>query len=309
MSLLSPIVPYLGPLGPALDVSATIVVILGLVGILSFALYKVKRDLFETSIGWVGATIVLSLLTILFRGMTYLCNCQWYYDTSGNPTALVPVTYLLITGSFFAILYNFNIAPLKKHKWLISIPLSVVVAIVSNLFFPLVENGVTASPPLVFIEIAFLAPLGAIYSTFVYERAVLHMGDYHARLQRFFEQGQKGKKGGPGTELPPEKTGFSYFTYSLLGRRIGKVLPFFSGLKQVLSLAGMKIGYKAYVSEMIFAALVGGGLSFFVWFFLFTFGLGSAIGLGGLSIISILGTLVLSILFSFITGAAILGMF
>src|SRR5260370_25030933 len=60
---------------------------------------------------------------------------------------------------------------------------------------------------------------------------------------------------------------------------------------------------------MIFFALVGGGLSFFVWFFLFTFGLGSALGLGGLSIISILGTLVLSILLAFATGAAILGFF
>jgi archaeal flagellar protein FlaJ len=307
MSLLDPIVPFLGPLGPALAVSDTIVIGLALLGLLSFGLYKVKRDIFETSIGWVGATIVLSLITVLFRGMTYLCNCQWYYDTSGNPTGLIPLTYLLITGSFFAILYNFNIAPLKKHKWLISIPLSIPIAIASALFFPIVENGVSASTPLVFIEIAFLAPLGAIYSSFVYERAVLHMGDYHARLQRFFEQGQKSKKGG--TELPPEKQGFSYFTYALLGRRIGKILPLFSGLKQVLSLAGMKIGYKAYVSSMIFSALLGGGLSFFVWFFLFTFGLGSALGLGGFSIISILGTLLLSIVFSFITGAAILGIF
>src|SRR6266699_2830409 len=277
MSLLDPIVPYLGPLGPALAVSGTLVVILGLIGILSFVLYKVKRDIFETSIGWVGATFVLSLITILFRGMTYLCGCAWYYDTGGNPTALVPLTYMLITGSFFAIIYNFNIPPLKKHKWLISIPLSVPIAIVSNLFFPLVENGISASPPLVFIEIAFLAPLGAIYSSFVYERAVLHMGDYHARLRRFLEQGQKGKKGGPGgTELPPEKSGSSYFTYGLLGRRIAKILPLFSGLKQVLSLAGMKIGYKAYVSSMIFSALLGGGLSIF---------------------------------FAFITGAAILGFF
>ena len=310
MSLLDPIVPYLGPLGPALAVSDMLVIGLGLLGLVCFALYKVKRDIFETSIGWVGATVVLSIITVLFRGMTYLCNCAWYYDTSGNPTALVPITYLLITGSFFAILYNFNIPPLKKRKWLISIPLSVPIAIASALFFPLVENGVSASTPLVFIEIAFLAPLGAIYSSFVYERAVLHMGDYNARLRRFFEQGQKGKKGAPGTaELPPEKTGFSYFTYALLGRRLGKVLPIFSGLKQVLSLAGMKIGYKAYVSEMIFAAMVGGGLSFFVWFFVFTFGLGSALGLGGLSIISILGTLVISILFAFVTGAAILGFF
>src|SRR6266516_3097363 len=275
MSLLDPIVPYLGPLGPALAVSGTLFVILVLIGILAFMLYKVKRDIFETCVGWVGATVVLSLITILFRGMTYLCGCAWYYDTGGNPTALVPLTYMLITGSFFAIIYNFNIPPLKKHKWLISIPLSVPIAIVSNLFFPLVENGISSTPPLVFIEIAFLAPLGAIYSSFVYERAVLHMGDYHARLRRFLEQGQKGKKAGPGsTELPPEKQGFSYFTYGLLGRRISKILPLFSGLKQVLSLAGMKIGYKAYVSSMIFSALLGGGLSFFVWFFLFTFGLG-----------------------------------
>src|SRR6266705_2858803 len=120
MSLLDPIVPYLGPLGPALAVSGTLVVFLGLIGIVSFMLYKVKRDIFAT-------------------------------------------------------IYHFNIPPLKKHKWLISIPLSVPIAIVSNLFFPLVENGISSTPPLVFIEIAFLAPLGAIYSSFVYERAVLHM--------------------------------------------------------------------------------------------------------------------------------------
>src|SRR5439155_12637505 len=164
MSLLDPIVPYLGPLGPALAVSGTLVVILGLIGIVSFMLYKVKGDIFETSVGWVCATVVLSLITILFRGMTYLCGCAWYYDTGGNPTALVPLTHMLITGSFFAIIYNFNITPLKTHKRLISIPLSAPIAIVSNLFFPLVENGISSTPPLVFIEIAFLAPLGAIYS-------------------------------------------------------------------------------------------------------------------------------------------------
>src|SRR6266566_2905048 len=114
MSLLDPIVPYLGPLGPALAVSGTLVVILGLIGIVSFMLYKVKRDIFETSVGWVGATVVLSLITILFRGMTYLCGCAWYYDTGGNPTALVPLTYMLITGSFFAIIYNFYILPSMK---------------------------------------------------------------------------------------------------------------------------------------------------------------------------------------------------
>src|SRR6266852_4194983 len=252
MSLLDPIIPYLGPLGPALAVSDTLVVILGLIGIASFALYKVKSDIFETSIGWVGATVVLSLITI---------------------------------------------------------PLTVPIAIVSNLFFPLVENGISSTPPLVFIEIAFLAPLGAIYSSFVYERAVLHMGDYHARFRRFLEQGQKGKKGGAGgTDLPPEKSGFSYFTYALLGRRITKILPLFSGLKQVLSLAGMKIGYKAYVSSMIFFALVGGGLSFFVWFAVLNLGLGSVFGLT-FSITSILLSIVLSIAFAFMTGAAILGFF
>src|SRR5438094_10618330 len=153
MSLLDPIVPYLGPLGPALAVSDTLVVVLGLLGLVCFGLYKVKRDIFETSIGWVGATIVLSLITVLFRGMTYLCGCAWYYDSGGNPTALVPLTYMLITGSFFAILYKFNIAPLTKHKWIIRVQLSFPLAIVSNLFFPLVENGIASSPPLVFIEI------------------------------------------------------------------------------------------------------------------------------------------------------------
>ena len=195
MSLLDPIVPYLGPLGPALAVSGTLVVILGLIGIVSFMLYKVKRDIFETSIGWVGATVVLSLITILFRGMTYLCGCAWYYDSGGNPTALVPLTYMLITGSFFAIIYNFNIPPLKKHKWLISIPLSVPIAIVSNLFFPLVENGISSSPPLVFIEIAFLAPLGAIYSSLVYERAVLHMGDSPLVDEATVDRAQRGQEG------------------------------------------------------------------------------------------------------------------
>src|SRR5438309_11610076 len=116
MSLLDPIVPYLGPLGPALAVSGTLVVILGLIGIVSFMLYKVKRDIFETSLGWGGATVVLSLITILFRGMTYLCGCAWYYASAGNATALVPLTYMLITESFFAIVYIFNIPLLTKHK-------------------------------------------------------------------------------------------------------------------------------------------------------------------------------------------------
>src|SRR5213076_189179 len=93
MSLLDPIVPYLGPLGPALAASGTIIVALTLFGLFCFGLYKVKSSIFETSKGWVGATIVLSLITVLFRGMSYLCSCQWYYDTSGNPTLLIPLTY------------------------------------------------------------------------------------------------------------------------------------------------------------------------------------------------------------------------
>src|SRR5207249_9620045 len=84
------------------------------------------------------------------------------------------------------------------------------------------------------------------------------MGDYRARLQRFMQQSEKGKKGG--VELPPEKEGFSYFTYALIGRRLGRLYKLFNGLKQVISLAGMKIGYKAYISSIVFAGLVGGGL-------------------------------------------------
>ena len=311
MSLLDPIVPYLGPLGPALAVSGTLVVGLALLGLVCFGLSRVKKDIFETSVSWVGATIVLSIVTLLFRGMSSICNCSWYFDINGNPTLLVAITYMLITGSFFAILYNFNIPVLKKYKWLISLPLSVGLAIASSLILPLAENynGVltTVAPtPLVFIEIVALAPLGAIYSNIVYERAVLHMGDYRARLQRFMAQGEKSKKAG--MELPPEKEGFSYFTYALLGRKLGKVYQMFGGLKQVLSLAGMKIGYKAYISSIVFAALVGGAISFPVWFLLFSaFGLGSALGLSGFSVFAILGSLVISIIFAVVTGAAILG--
>src|SRR5438093_1826443 len=305
MSLIGPILPFLGPLGQILAANSNDIlsIILAFVGLVALGLYSAKKSLLETSKSWVGATVALSFITILFRGMGAICGCTWYTDSTGAVQQLVPVTYLLIAGSFFAILYNFNIPMLKKHKWLISIPLSIPLSIVSNIFFPLVAT----TPPWVIIEIVILSPVGALYSSFVYEKAVLHMGDYRTRMRRFLEQGERAKKGG--VELPPEKQGFSYFTYGLLGKRIGKLLQIFSGLKQVLSLAGMKIGYKAYVSSMIFFALLGGGLSFFVWFFLFTFGLGSAIGLGGLSIISILGTLVISIIFSFITGAAILGFF
>src|SRR5256712_9620707 len=164
--------------------------------------------------------------------MGAICGCTWYTDNTGAVQQLVPITYLLIAGSFFAILYNFNIPMLKKHKWLISIPLSIPLSIVSNMFFPLIAT----TPPWVIIEIVILSPLGAIYSSFVYEKAVLHMGDYRTRMRRFLEQTEKGKKGGP--TLPVEKEGFSYFTYGLLGRRIGKLLGVFGGLKTALSLAG-----------------------------------------------------------------------
>jgi hypothetical protein len=209
---------------------------------------------------------------------------------------------LLIAGSFFAIIYNFNIPALKKRKWFISIPLSIPLAIVSNIFFPLVAS----SPPWLIIEIALLSPLGAIYSSFVYEKAVLHMGDYRTRMRRFLEQTERGKKGGP--SLPVEKEGFAYFTYGLLGRRIGKLLGIFGGLKEVLSLAGIKIGFKAYVSSMVFAAMLGGGISFFVWFLILNLGLGSALGLS-FTITSILLEVVLSIALAVMTGVVILGVF
>ncbi|HEY4657629.1 MAG TPA: hypothetical protein VIH34_04005, partial [Candidatus Bathyarchaeia archaeon] len=109
MTLLDPIVPMLGPLGPALAASDRLVVILGFIGLASLGLYFVKKNIFETSKGWVGATVALSIVTLLFRGMGSLCSCDWFTDSAGAPTQLVPFTYLLIAGSFFAILYNFNI--------------------------------------------------------------------------------------------------------------------------------------------------------------------------------------------------------
>src|SRR5262249_4014884 len=156
-------VPFLGPLGQALAASDLLVVGLALIGLVSFVLHKVNGKVFETSKAWAASTFVLSLITILFRGMGFpdatssLCSCNWFTDpNTGDVSQLVPITYLLITGSFFAILYNFNIPQLKKHKWLISIPLSVPIAIVSSIFFPL--QGVTSTPPLVFLETLFLAP-------------------------------------------------------------------------------------------------------------------------------------------------------
>jgi archaeal flagellar protein FlaJ len=295
----------LGPIGQILSTNSNDILsaLLGAIAIVSFGLYKAKKELFETSKAWVGATVVLSIITILFRGMGAVCGCTWYTDPStGAIQQLVPLTYLLIAGSFFAILYNFNISFIKKHKWLVSVPVSIPLAIVSNIFFPLVAS----TPPGIIIEIVLLSPLGAVYSSFVYERAVLHMSDYRARMRRFLEQGEHAKKGG--VALPPEKQGFSYFTYGLLGRRIGKALSWFGGLKEVLSQAGMKIGYKAYVSSMVFAAMVGGGISFFVWFLILNLGLGAAFGLT-FSITSVLLSIVLSIVLAVITGAAILGFF
>lgn len=295
----------LGPVGQILSTNSndTLSALLGLIAIVSLGLYTAKKEIFETSKAWVGATVVLSFITIMFRGMGAICGCTWYTDpNTGAVQQLVPLTYLLISGSFFAILYNFNIPFIKKHKWLISIPLSIPLAIVSNLFFPLTAS----TPPGIIIELVLLSPLGAVYSSFVYERAVLHMSDYRARMRRFLEQGEKAKKGG--VALPPEKEGFSYFTYGLLGRRIGRALSWFGGLKEVLSQAGMKIGYKAYVSSMVFAAMVGGGISFFVWFLILNLGLGAAFGLT-FSITSVLISILLSIVLAVMTGAAILGFF
>jgi hypothetical protein len=202
MSLLDSIVPMLGPFGQVLAASDLIVIGLGLLGVIALALYFVKKSVFETSKAWVGATVILSLLTILFRGMNYLCTCNWYVDPStGAVSQLAPLTYLLVTGSFFAIIFNFNIPMLKKYKWFLSIPLSIPLAIASSLFFPL--PGIQSQPPWVFLEVLLMAPLGALYSTFVYEKAVLHMGEYRARLRRFMEQSERIKKEGAGASLPP----------------------------------------------------------------------------------------------------------
>jgi flagellar protein FlaJ len=302
MTLLDPIVPMLGPLGPALAASDRLVVILGFIGLASLALYFVKKNIFETSKAWVGATVALSIVTLLFRGMGSLCSCDWFTDSAGAPTQLVPFTYLLIAGSFFAILYNFNIPLLKKWKWFASVPLSIPLALVSEMLFPLSASH----PPWLYVEMVLLAPVGAIYSGFVYEKAVLHMGDYRARLRRFFEQTERSKKGAP--ELPPEKEGFIYFTYALLGRKIGKALGLFKSLKGTLSMGGMKVGYKAYVSLMVFSSMLGGGISFIVWLVLLTTGVGAALGFGWATsnfVFTFLTALVLSVL----TGMFILGFF
>ncbi len=301
MSLLDPIVPFLGPVGQALAASDLIVLGLGLFGLVCLGLYFAKKTVFETSKAWVGATVVLSTLTVLFRGMTYICGCNWYTDSLGQPTQLVPFTYLLISGSFFAILYNFNIPPFKKWKWFFSIPLSIPVAILSDILFPITS----VHPPWLFIETVLLAPLGATYSSFVYEKAVLHMGDYRARLRRFLEQTGKGKKEGM---APVEKEGFTYFAYGLLGRRINSILPIFKSLKGILTLGNMKVSYKVYVSVMVFATLVGAAVSFVVWILLLTLGIGGAIGFGFAST-SFVFTVIAALILSIITGGVILGIF
>ncbi len=302
MSLLDPIVPILGPLGPALAASDKLVVLLSLIGLACLGLRFVKKDIFETSKAWAGATFLLSLVTILFRGMASLCSCNWYTDpVTGQPTQMVPLTYMLIAGSFFAIIYNFNIPVLKKRKWFFSVPLSIPLVIVSDMLFPL-----AASRPLwVLVEMVLLAPLGAIYSSFVYEKAVLHMGDYRARMRRFLESTDKSKKG---AQLPAEKAGFTYFTYSLLGRNLGKVLPIFKSLKGILTMAGIKTGYKAYVSLMLFGTMLGTGIAFAAWLFLLTMGFGSSIGLG-FATGNFLIAFVTAIAMSLLTGLIILGAF
>ncbi len=303
MSLLDPILPFLGPIGPVLAASDLIVIGLTILGLISLGLHFSKKPVFDTSRAWVGATAAMSILTILFRGMNYLCGCNWYVDSNtGGISQLVPITYVLISGSFFAILYNFNIPALKKWKWLISIPLSIPLAIFSDLFFPLTN----AHPAWVFIENLLLAPIGAVYSTFVYEKAILHMGDYRTRLRRFFDQTENAKK--TGVPLAPvEKEGFIYFTYGLLGKRLQRIIPAFSSLKGILTLAGMKIGYKAYVSLMIFAALIGTAVSLPVWLALFSLGF-DPLGIG-LASQSFIWIILQAILFSIITGAAVLGAF
>ena len=303
MSLLDPIVSMLGPIGPVLAASDMIIIGLALLGLISLGLYFAKKTVFDTSKAWVVATVALSLLTVMFRGMNALCGCNWYYDSStGDVSQLVPLTYLLVTGSFFAILYNFNIPALKKWKWLISVPLSIPIAIFSDLFFPLT----TVHPAWVFLETLLLAPIGAVYSTFVYEKAIQHMGDYRTRLRRFFEQTEKAKKAG--TPLAPvEKEGLMYFTYGLLGKRLQRVIPLFNSLKGILTLAGMKVGYKAYVSLMLFAAILGTAVSMPVWIILFSLGF-DPLGLG-LASQSFVWAILQALLFSIITGVVVLGVF
>src|SRR5213593_2325567 len=156
MSLLDPILPTLGPLGQILATNNNDTIMVGLVlfGLVCFGIHLVKKNVFETSKSWVGATVILSLITLLFRGLGAVCGCTWFTDPSGNVQQMVPLTYLLISGSFFAILYNFNIPALKKYKWVISVPLSIPLALASDIFLPLVPSR----PAWVFLELLFMAP-------------------------------------------------------------------------------------------------------------------------------------------------------
>src|SRR5207245_8177358 len=89
-----------------------------------------------------------------------------------------------------------------------------------------------ASQPWVFIELLLLSSIGAVYSWFTYEHSVLHMGDDRARLRRFLQQTDKAKQE---DLMPEEKGSFVYFTYRLMGKKVTSLLPFFKGLKQILS--------------------------------------------------------------------------
>ena len=118
MNLLDPIVPFLGPFGQVLAASDLIVVGLVLLGLVCFGLNMVKKSIFETSRAWVGATIALSVVTILFRGMDTFCGCGFYTDSNGALTQLVPFTYMLISGSFFAILFVEEVQVVHQHPTL-----------------------------------------------------------------------------------------------------------------------------------------------------------------------------------------------
>ncbi len=65
MSLIDPIIPFLGPLGKILSTNSNdiLTVGLGLLALVCLGLYTVKKSVFETSKAWVGATVVLSFLT------------------------------------------------------------------------------------------------------------------------------------------------------------------------------------------------------------------------------------------------------
>src|SRR5438093_6353667 len=126
MSLIGPILTFLGPLGQILATNSNDIlsIILAFVGLVALGLYSAKKSLLETSKSWVGATVALSLITILFRGMGAICGCTWYTDSTGAVQQLVQVTYLLIPGSFFVFFYNSNFPLLKNTNWLFTIQLS-----------------------------------------------------------------------------------------------------------------------------------------------------------------------------------------